>query len=514
VSEGPEPGLPEDEPTQQVARSAAPDAGQPDKAEPDTDAHITAAVFAKRRSRQSDPWGFLIRAMAYETLVVLVTAASVGALLFLASLILFRGQLQDVYLRLRGPAPISAEVSLVTVGPEALYLFNPADPHPDETPRELLAELVTFLDAAGASVVVLDFLIAQPAPGDALLAAASVKHGSVIAAERFEITEPASGRVFTPGIPPILESAMGSGFANFQEEPSSWLGSELLVRRLPLLRTTDRAHLSGPWPLNQVGAKQDIDEIVPALSLAAAWRHRALQSDPQAKQKSLTRLLQAQCTPTPLLCTATMADLGLPDIPLQLSEPHDINFRGPEGGDGLVTVDAARILRILAGTALLKQLGQTGPVEVPEDLRLQLEGRVVVVGRVDVHPDGTSDRFATPYSLPLQDHADMSGPRIHAHAIDTLLSGRHIRHSGGWVAWLLALGVCGGVWVSYNRLPDTLHGAVWLGITAGVLTVGFVTFRISDGFVLDLGPVVAACLIPTVILHLRGWVRDQAGLPR
>ena len=440
MSTGSETGLPEDEPTQEVEPPVEPTSTDSTQATP-----IPHAAAAEVGNRQSDPWGFLVRALAYETLVVVVTAASVAALLFLASLLLFRGQLQDVYLRLRGPAPISAEVSLVTVGPEALYLFNPADPHPNETPRELLAELVTFLDAAGASVVVLDFLMDQPATGDDLLAAASLTHGSVIAAERFEITEPASGRVFTPGIPPVLESAMGSGFANFQEEPSTWLGSELLVRRLPLLRTTDRAHLSGPWPLNQVGAKQDIDEIVPALSLAAAWRHRALQRDPSAKQESLTRLLQDQCTPAPLQCEVRMADLGLPEVPLDLSEPHDINFRGPEGGDGLVTVDAARILRVLAGTALLKQLGQNGPVDVPEDLRAQLEGRVVVVGRVDVHSDGTSDRFATPYSLPLQANADMSGPRIHAHAIDTLLSGRHIRHSGGWLAWLLALGVSGGV---------------------------------------------------------------------
>ena len=450
--------------------------------------------------------------MAYETLVVVVTAASIAILLFVGSVVLFRGQLQDVYIRLRGPAPVSSEVALVTVGPESLYLYNPADPAPDVTPRALLAEIVRFLDAADASVVVLDFLLDRPDADDALLAEAAAAHGAVLSAERFEVTEPSSGRVFTPGIPPTLDAAMGSGFANFQEEPSSWLGNELLVRRLPLLHTTDRAHLEGQWPMNQVGSKQDIDSITPALSLAAARLHRSLQSNEPVQHDAFLAELQRRCTPLPLNCEFTASELGLADTPLDLSLPHDINFRGPEGGDGLVTVDAARILRVLAEAALMRQLGQPGDVRVPQDLAQQLAGRVVVVGRVGVTDSGFSDRFATPYSLPVQDRADMSGPRIHAHVIDTLLTGRHIRHAGALWSWLMAPFVAGVIWVTGQRFAATAHAGVVLGITAIGVTAGFVLFRFTDGLVLDVGPSVAAAVGTAIAVHLRGWSREQVGL--
>ena len=505
MSQTQDPEDPEDDPTEEVSVVPAEESPPPGRAHP-------GVAGRYRRTTSADPWGFVVRAMAYETLVVLVTAASVAALVFLASLILFQGQLQDAYLRLRGAAPVSGEVVVLTIGPEALYLYNPDESEPEVTPRRLLTEVVGFLDEAGASVIVLDFLLDRPSPDDPILAAAAQAHGAVLAAERFQITEPASGRVFTPGIPPTLEAAMGSGFANFQEEPSALLGSELLVRRLPLVQISDRAHLSGSWPMNQLGSKQDIDQAMPALALAAAWWHTARKRDPDAPLTDLARLLAEGCTP--LTCEIGTPALGLPSIPLPLSQPHDINFRGPEGGDGLVTIDAARVLRVLAGNAILAEMGRPEPLGVPQDLRAQIEGRIVVVGRVGTTSSGHIDRFVTPYSLPVQGQADMSGPRIHAHVIDTLLTGRHIRHSGSTLSWLLALVTGTGVIVSYQRLSDTLHGALWLTVTATLITSGFVLFRFTDGFVVDIGPAVAACLVPAVFLHLRGWVREQAGLPR
>lgn len=467
-----------------------------------------------RRQQQGDPWGFVVRAMAYETLVVLVTAVSVAALFFLSSLLLLTGQLQDVYLRLRGPAPVTHEVALLTVGPEALYLYNPDDPDPETTPRALLAELVHFLDEAGASVVVLDFLLDRPTEDDALLAAAAAEHGAVLAAERFTVTEPASGRVFTPGIPPTLEATMGSGFANFQEEGNTLFGSASLVRRLPLVQITDHAHLAGTWPHNLVGSKQDIDQRTPSLSLAAAWLHRQRQSGAAiSTTEPLLAQLAADCPAPPAACALDADALGLPALPLALDEPLDINFRGPEGGDGLVTLDAARVLRVLAQAAIVRELTGAETLEVPADIRARIEGRVVVVGRVGGE-HAERDRFATPYSLPLPDRADMSGPRIHAHVIDTLLSGRHIRHRGGWLAWALAFGAIAAVVGTYPRLSDTRHGLIWLTVAAGLLVGGFVVFRFTDGLVFDLGPAVTACVVAVVLLHLRGWVREQAGLPR
>jgi CHASE2 domain-containing sensor protein len=414
-----------------------------------------------------------------------------------------------VYLRLRGGAPVSGEVALLTIGPEALYLYDPDDPAPETTPRALLAELVRFLDAADASVIALDFLLDRPAEGDEALARAAEAHGAVIAAERFTITEPAARRAFTPGIPPALELVMGSGLANFQEETAGLWGDELVVRRIPLVHGTDRAHLTGAWPHNQLGAKQDIDQVVPSLALAAAWAHRERQAGRPGRTDGLVRELALGCTARPLGCDLAEGVLGLDLGAVDLSAPTDINFRGPETGDGLVTVDAARVLRVLAQAALMRELGADAAIEVPPDLRARLEGRVVVVGRVS--PEG-GDRFLTPYSMPFGATPDMSGPRIHAHVIDTLLSGRHVRRASGLWMWALAAATALAVSATYGRTRDTIHAVAWLLGTVGLLFLGFAVFRATDGLVLDLGPAVAGVLLPLTWLHLRGWVREQAGL--
>ena len=137
------------------------------------------------RVRRTDPDGpsmepvsHLTHHLAYEVAQAMVVAAVLACLAFAG----LGGRFADLYVWLRGPAPVSDQVSVLSIGDEALYLWDPADPAPEITPRALLAELVRFLDAAGARVIVLDILLDLPAAGDDVLAAAAASHGAVIGA--------------------------------------------------------------------------------------------------------------------------------------------------------------------------------------------------------------------------------------------------------------------------------------------------------------------------------------------
>jgi len=406
-------------PTPPQASDVTPEPAPPTSSEP---SERPCPWWARKpRAKADEPWSHLVRAMGYEVMVVLVTAAAVAVLAF----VVLQGRFQDFYIKLRPMAEVSGEVTLLTIGRESLYLWNPENREPEVTPRALTAELVRFLDAAGASVIVLDFLLDTPAEGDDLLAAAARSHGAVLAAERLEVTDPASGQEFVAGLSPTLVEDLHAGFANFQEEQHTLFSQELLVRSVPLVRVVNRSHLSGPWPANLVGGRQDIDQVVPALSLAAAWLHRA---EPEAGPAALQQVLQEGCSAPPLACGIGADDLGLHPLPHPLEQPLAINFRGPEHADGIPTIPASRVLRVMAQVSLMQRLGAEAAVTVPEDLKAILEDRVVVVGRVDA---SARDRFLTPYSLPIPVTPDMPGPRIHAHIIDTLLSGRHIRPVGG-----------------------------------------------------------------------------------
>ena len=85
----------------------------------------------------------------------------------------------DVYMNLSSPAAVSGEVTIVTIGPEALHLWNPEDAIPEVTPRAFLAELITTLDEAGARTIVLDIILDISDDNDEKLAQAARKHGAV-----------------------------------------------------------------------------------------------------------------------------------------------------------------------------------------------------------------------------------------------------------------------------------------------------------------------------------------------
>ncbi len=441
--------------------------------------------------------------MAYEVLVVLFTASALAVLAYVG----LQGRFTDLYLRARGPAEqTSAEVVVVTVGREALYLWDPADPEPEVTPRGLLAALVEAATAAEAEVVVLDFLLDRPAEGDADLAAAMGAHPRVVTAERFE--SEARGREFVPGTLPALGAVSSAGFANLQAEAPTLLSDDLLVRSAPLVRRVARAELQGTFPMGLLSGIQEDDRVWPSMALVAAWWAR----HPGESPDSLLSALDAACPALPGPCDGPGGDLGLPELPGDLSQALTINYRGPEGATGIPEVSGALLLRAAGTAKALEQLGAPSGLQLPDEVAALLKGRVVVIGRTDARSDEAHDRFVTPYAFPLPMRADMEGVRIQAQLIDVLLAGTHVRTVGRPWSWLLALLLGVGVVGSQRVLREDLHAVLWTAVGLGLAGVGVVLFGLTDGLALQLDLPLAALTGSLLVVTVLDWaVADNEG---
>lgn len=430
------------------------------------------------------------RDLAHEVVVNVLAAVALAAVAFVA----LGGRIEDLYTRARGAAPVSGQVAIVAIDEEALYVWDPSEPTPEVTPRGLLAEVVRFLDAASAKVVVLDILTDQPSAGDDALAEAVRAHGRVVTAERF-VSGPAND-----AIPFAIGSVLGDvalpAYANLGMEERTLFSGEMLVHAVPLVQTVARSRLAAPFPAGMVGGWQDDGAPVPSLALAAAWLARS-----DAPYTALAPALAVDCGGAPAVCADDTGVLGLPPTPAPMHRPLGINFRGPEGGDGVPTISAARILRIAAESALARTLGVELPLAPPADLASALAGRVVLVGRTDA---AAADRFVTPYGFPTLQVADMAGVRIHAHLVDTLLSGHHTRRVDGLAAWgaALALGLAVVVSGRYAGERGALHLVAWLAGSVAVLALGLAVFVATDGLVLDVAPSLAVVAIALIGVHL------------
>ncbi len=424
------------------------------------------------------------RDVAQEVVVNVFAAAALASLAFVG----LGGRMEDVYLRLGGVESPSSVVSVLAIDEEALYLWDPANPAPATTPRALLAVLVAFLQSAGAKVVVLDVLTDTPAPGDDALLAAVVAHGRVVAAERFTVGDAVP---FAPAS--VLGHTVVPAYANLGQEETTLFSGELRVRAVPPVMSVARSRLSGAWPGNLVGGFADDEAPIPALSLAAAYLHAADKTGAQ-----LASELAAVCGGVPLSCTGNAAALGLPASTRLLHESLPIYFRGAEGADGIATVPAARVLRLMGESALARSLGMELPVSVPTDLAGVIAGRVVLVGRTDA---AAEDRFVTPFSFPAFQDADLAGVRVHAQVVDRLLAGRHLHRVDGPVAWASAA-VLGALVLATARRAGASHLVGWLGALGLIGAGGAFAFRAFPGVVIDTGPAMATVAVAMIVVHL------------
>jgi len=190
----------------------------------------------------------------------------------------------------------------------------------------------------------------------------------------------------------------------------------------------------------------------------------------------------------------------MPPLPSPLQQPLNINYRGPEGSDGLPAVRAAHILR-LTGQAKLMQT----EVEIPPDLKAALDGQIVVVGRVDT---AAADRFVTPFAFPMLIRADMAGCRVQAQVIDTLVSGRHIRHLPTALGVALAALLAIAPWWTRRRIREDWHTVLWLVVCGALFAAGIVLFKWTDGVVLDLDLPLLACFLSLTWIGLVSWTRE------
>ncbi len=461
----------------------------------------------RHKQRSNDQFAALMMEMIAHSLFGGIATTILGTILGFTA---FGGLFLDIYANLAAPSESSEEVSLVTIGPEALYLWDANNPEPEVTPRDLLAVLVSALNDAGARTIVLDVLLDSPQENDDALAEAATKHGAVIGAEQSTVTQPRTGRLFAKGITPTLRGydtpAIYPAQANlFFTEPMLFTG-DLIFRGVHLAQLYQRSSIQGQWPDTIVGAREEV--ISPSLSLAGAWLHRALEGSDTANFNTLLRELKDGCRVEKgqLDCDAHSVS-ELPPFQTKLHQDFWLHHMGSEKNDSLPFLPASTLLMLRAERETFRRLGipneQLPPTEFPDSVTNKLKDKLVVVGRVDKLGQTDADRYPTTYSFPLFKKHDMAGVRIQAQLMDALLSGRRVHFMPWWLNLLLIpISILLTV-ALYRKIPIVWQTGVWLAGVLFSVGVGYVLFVYMDGWVLELGPTITASLMTLMWLYTR-----------
>lgn len=431
----------------------------------------------------------------------------------------FGGLFSDLYLLLSPPKSISNEVTIVSIDPKSLAMWDSEDSSPDVTPRDLLAQLITTVSHAGANVVVLDIMLDSSTQHDEALATAIREHGMVLSAEQIQVNEPHSMTYFSVGITPELQAqtvvdnhrTLNGVSANlYLEEPILYNGN-LIARGAPLLMVHDRVQTSGEWPSNVMQHPNIDNTLTPSIGLAAAWLHRNRLLDASVTYEMLLADLQAVCEVqrAGLVCGSKSLP-GLPDFEYRLDRTFYLNFLGPETRDPLPVIQASTLLTLEAERAQWLSFG-LAEKDLPEHIRDsalpsevldQLKDKVVVIGRVDKFGEEGADRYPTPYSFPFFTRNDMAGVRIQAQLIENILTNRHFSRVH-WIFELLFTVVC--TWLTilmYTRTSKYLQAVLWLGSTAFLIALGTLLFIVTDGIVLELGLCITMSLLTLIVCNI------------
>jgi CHASE2 domain-containing sensor protein len=476
---------------------------------------LTRSIFPKtpqhREPRGGTRFAALVVEMVSHNIIRGVMTTLIGSIL---GFTIFGGMFLDIYNNLAPPIKDSGEVTLVTISHEALYLWDTEHPNPVTTPRDMLAQLVSLLDEAGAKTIVLDVLLDSPQDGDDALATAALTHGAVIGAEQTIINQPRTGRLFSKGITPTLRGQEAPiifpAQANlFFTEPILFTG-ELIFRGVHLVQHYQRSSIVGQWPDTIIGAREEV--FSPSLSLAAAWLHQARKNDPEAHFHQLLHEIKEQCTTVEgdILCSGQSVS-HLPDFPSKLHQDFWLHHMGSEHNDYLPFVPASTLLMLAAEHETFKRLGipedQLPPTPFPEDVLAKLKDKLVIVGRVDIASTGHEDRYPTSYSFPLFKNKDMAGVRIQAQLIDAILSGRSLVILSGWWQWLLSIGFIWVTVVIHRRTHILWQLPVWLTFATFAIFVGYVMFVYGNGVVLELGLPFSVSILTLLWFYARyEWV--------
>ncbi len=439
-----------------------------------------------------------------------VLTAIVGTILGFTA---FGGLFLDIYSNILPSDPVSEDVTVVSIGPQALYLWDPANPSPEVTPREMLAELIEILTELEATTISIDITLSSAEAGDDRLARAAAAHGAVIAAEEAQVNLPSEGSMFAAGITPILsaENPSGSSIISpghvqlYMTEPILF-GDNLIVRGVPLVLRYDRLNLNQTWSQQQDSITLD-PGFTPALSLATAWLYRAKQRDPGASIYTLTKEINSICSyeGSTLNCTSSTLSF-LPDLQVPLHENYRLWHTGPEQGDAIHFLPAAELLLQRSLLNYLQKIGlPESEQQYNDELRKQIKGKAVIIGRVDQNRN-SNDRHPTTYSFPFFTDSDMSGVHIQAQLIERMLSGKTWHPVPTWLHWLLGVLAAVLSWRTVKRQPIILQIPILSLYFLYFFVAGLLLMALT-GWVLELGIPITTGMLSFIMCHL--WYTHQ-----
>jgi len=282
---------------------------------------------------------------------------------------LYNEAFNSIRIRLRDtlylqPRPPKGIVTIVAIDDASLASYGRSV---TDWPRSIHADLVRFLDEAGARVIVFDVLFSEPSEDDADLADATRKARNVIyplvgdEANRREVPVTGAGQLvtydlFLHTVPEIEEAAAGTGHANIIPDDDGF------ARQVPLMITEG-------------------DRLVPALSFAAYIEYLHQSPDWVEVDKNVIRFANR--------------NLHTDDHGQML-----ISFFGPPSHpDASGTFAVYSVVDILEGRV---------PPEVFND-------QIVLIGVLDA--TALPDSYPTPNTLQGE---QMFGVEIHANVIETI----------------------------------------------------------------------------------------------
>lgn len=416
-------------------------------------------------------------------------AAIQGTMIAVVVFLLLHGAIRDMFMAIN-PLGVSGESSVVTVGIdyETLHRWSGLTEIAGATPRDLLAELVDILDEAGSRVIVLDILMDQSSPYDELLSSQMEEHGRVILGEKLHIRP--NGVGYVESVTPTL-SGFYRGHVNLVDERAIVFHAEKrLVRSIDLAIPVVRA--TGELPAMRMGAS--VSSVLPSMSLQAAYLY----------QQSSGTSLEARMDSCHLLdCSVSLEHLQLPAGPSLMETPAPIMFSSCANPDAIEYFSAADVLEW--GT-LARHIGSSSAY-ADDPFLSRLKDKVVVVGKVgDVAPE---DMFVTPCGFPVYLEPDMSGFKIHALAIDTILRGHHPRSPPSLLSWILTITFFGFPWL-LRRFTSPQSGLLLGLIACGSLVLfSYFVFVATEGMYLEITAPILSCFASLLLIHTRLWALEQ-----
>jgi len=351
----------------------------------------------------------------------------------------FSRRLGDEYFRLRGSQPPSSQVVLVLIDDASLQRYGRWP-----WPRIQLARLVREVSKRQPSAIGLDLLLAEPgdAAGDAELAKAIHEAGNVVLAAKVASSP---DRAWIDPLPVFRSRAAGVGHVEAETD------SDGIGRRVPIVELS----ADGPrWPLALETARVAAHQDVKLEGDALLFEGRRIPLEGKAHEN--TAKGWSSYSPQFLV----------------------VNYRQQLAvGQG-----APPFVAISAGSLL------DGHVQS------LLQGKAVLIG---FGASDLSDRIATPVSGQML----MPGVEVHANLLDSVLTGRGVRHATSSSHLLiLVIFAFGSTWLVLRR-PG--WKSAWIPVALFLLcfAAGFWLFA-RRGILLDFGPLLLAAVLAVPLAQL------------